>query len=50
MPLDILDRRVGNLARDGREVVIAADLGGDGTGMAELPPALLGKLAELGLV
>ncbi|OWK27945.1 hypothetical protein SPDO_30280 [Sphingomonas dokdonensis] len=26
------------------------DLGGDGTGMAELPPALLGKLAELGLV
>jgi hypothetical protein len=27
-----------------------ADLGGDGTGMAELPPALLGKLAELGLV
>lgn len=27
-----------------------ADLGGDGTGMAALPPALLGKLAELGLV
>ncbi|QNE31978.1 DUF1489 family protein [Sphingomonas sp. NBWT7] len=27
-----------------------ADLGGDGTGMAELPPALIGKLAELGLV
>ena len=26
-----------------------ADLGGDGTGMAELPPALIGKLAELGL-
>lgn len=26
------------------------DLGGDGTGMAELPPALIGKLAELGLV
>ncbi|ONF95254.1 DUF1489 family protein [Sphingomonas jeddahensis] len=27
-----------------------ADLGGDGTDMAELPPGLLGKLAELGLV
>jgi hypothetical protein len=27
-----------------------ADLGGDGTGMAELPPALLGRLAELGLI
>ncbi len=26
------------------------DLGGDSTGMAELPPALMGKLAELGLV
>ncbi|WP_093064281.1 DUF1489 family protein [Sphingomonas sp. OV641] len=27
-----------------------ADLGGDGTGMAALPPALLGRLAELGLI
>jgi len=26
------------------------DLGGDGSGMAALPPALMGKLAELGLV
>lgn len=26
------------------------DVGGDATGMAELPPALIGKLAELGLV
>jgi hypothetical protein len=27
-----------------------ADLGGDASGMAELPPALLGKLAELALI
>lgn len=27
-----------------------ADLASDGTGMNELPPALIGKLAELGLV
>jgi hypothetical protein len=27
-----------------------ADLDGDGSGMAELPPDLIGKLAELGLV
>ncbi|WBH17447.1 DUF1489 family protein [Sphingomonas radiodurans] len=27
-----------------------ADLGGDASGIGELPPALIGKLAELGLV
>jgi hypothetical protein len=27
-----------------------ADLAADGTGMADLPPALIGKLAELGLM